>query len=115
MFFRNSSFINLEFLNISSLNLFKNLIFLIFSIFFFQTSNVFRLDLPKHTVPFGRKIDPCEIPEDIDVGSCLRIFISEVIKLKSPYSIFSDNYVFCYFFADSQSISLLVSHTQRKS
>ncbi|XP_019895643.1 tudor domain-containing protein 5 isoform X2 [Musca domestica] len=45
---------------------------------FAATSNVFRLDLPKHTVPFGRKIEPCEIPENIDVGSCLRIFISEI-------------------------------------
>ncbi|XP_073846467.1 tejas isoform X2 [Musca autumnalis] len=45
---------------------------------FAATSNVFRLDLPKYTVPFGRKIDPCEIPEDVDVGTCLGIFVSEI-------------------------------------
>ncbi|XP_061402639.1 tudor domain-containing protein 5 [Musca vetustissima] len=45
---------------------------------FAATSNVFRLDLPKYTVPYGRKIEPCEIPENVDVGSCLGIFISEI-------------------------------------
>uniref|UniRef100_A0A1I8NSS4 HTH OST-type domain-containing protein n=1 Tax=Stomoxys calcitrans TaxID=35570 RepID=A0A1I8NSS4_STOCA len=45
---------------------------------FAATSRVFRLDIPKHTVPYGRKISPCEIPEDVSVGNCMRIFVSEI-------------------------------------
>ncbi|XP_075167228.1 tejas isoform X2 [Haematobia irritans] len=45
---------------------------------FAANSRVFRLDLPKYTVPYGKKIDPCDLPDDIEVGNCIKIFISEI-------------------------------------
>lgn len=60
-------------------------------IFFYlllQKFNVFRLDFPNYVVSFGRKIAPCKISNDIVVGSCIKLFITEVINMKS----------YCFFF-----------------
>ncbi|KNC29642.1 hypothetical protein FF38_08672 [Lucilia cuprina] len=60
---------------------------------FAAKNNVFRLDFPEHTVPYGFKIAPYKLSDDITVGSCIKIFISEIHNpFKFWFHIHKDNH-----------------------
>ncbi|XP_065370506.1 tudor domain-containing protein 7 isoform X2 [Calliphora vicina] len=60
---------------------------------FAAKNNVFRLDFPEHTVPYGCKIAPFKLSDDVTVGSCIKIFISEIHNpFKFWFHIHEDNH-----------------------
>ncbi|XP_037828317.1 tudor domain-containing protein 5 isoform X2 [Lucilia sericata] len=60
---------------------------------FAAKNNVFRLDFPEHTVPYGLKIAPYKLSDDVTVGSCIKIFISEIHNpFKFWFHIHKDNH-----------------------
>ncbi|KAM7346217.1 tejas isoform 2-T2 [Cochliomyia hominivorax] len=60
---------------------------------FAAKTNVFLLDFPDYTLPYGSKIIPYKLSEDITEGSCIKIFISEIHNpFKFWFHIYKDNH-----------------------